>query len=170
MFLLREVFGYGYDEIAGIVGKTEANCRQIFVRARQRIDAGRPRFTASRQERDELVHRFVAACERGDMAELVRLLAEDVAFYADGGGKVAAAPAPIFGRDRVLRLLEGLLKRARQRNLRLGLHNVNGQAGGFVIDPDGNVINVVSFDVRDGTITNIWSVANPDKLRHLGRL
>ena len=100
MFLLRDVFGYGYEEIAAIVGKTEANCRQIFARARRHIDAGRPRFATSREEREELVEKFLAARERGGMEELVRLLAEDAAFYGDGGGKVAATPRPIFGRAR----------------------------------------------------------------------
>lgn len=170
VFLLREVFGYGYDEISDVVGKTEANCRQIFARARQHIDAGRPRFTVSRKEHDALVEKFVAACERGDVDELVQLLTEDAAFYGDGGGRVAAAPEPIFGRDRVVRLLGGLINRARQRHLRLGVANVNGQAGGVVLDAEGNVVNIVSFDVRDGAVATIWSVANPDKLGHLGRL
>lgn len=169
VFLLREVFGYGYEEIARIVGKTEANCRQIFARARRHIDAGRPRFAASREEREELVEKFLAACERGDMDELVRLLAEDAAFYGDGGGKVAATPRPIFGRDHVVKLLRGLLNQARRRNLRLRRAMVNGQAGALVVDPGGNVVNVVSFDVWDGAITTIWSVANPDKLRDFGR-
>ena len=170
VFLLREVFGYGYDEIADIVGKTQTNCRQIFARARQHIDAGRPRFTASREEHDALVQRFVAACERGTMDELVELLAEDAAFYGDGGGKVAAVPEPIVGRERVVRLLRGLINRARQRNLRIRVVKVNGQAGAVVVDANDKVVNVVSFDVRDGAVSSIWSVVNPDKLRHLGQL
>jgi RNA polymerase sigma-70 factor (TIGR02957 family) len=169
VFLLREVFGYGYEEIAAIVGKTEANCRQIFARARRHVDAGRPRFATSREEREELVEIFLAACERGDMDQLVRLLAENAAFYGDGGGKVAATPRPIFGRDQVVSLLRGLLSQARRRNLRFRRAEVNGQAGGLVVDPEGNVVNVVSFDVRAGVIATIWSVANPDKLRDLGR-
>lgn len=113
-----------------------------------------------------LVERFVAACERGDMDELVGLLVEDAAFYADSGGKAPAPPRPVFGRENVVKLLRGLLNRARQRDLRIELARVNGQAGGIVLDPEGNVVNVVSFDVRDGRITTMWSVANPDKLRH----
>lgn len=170
VFLLREVFGYGYDEIADIVGKTEPNCRQIFARARQHIDAGRPRFTASHEEHDALVQRFVAACERGTMDELVELLAENAAFYGDGGGKVAAVPEPIVGRERVVRLLTGLINRARQRNLRIRVEKVSGQAGAVVVDANDKVVNVVSFDVRDGAVSSIWSVVNPDKLRHLGQL
>ncbi len=164
VFLLREVFGYRYEEIAGIVDKTESNCRQIFARARQHIDAGRPRFTVSAEEHDALVEGFVAACERGDIDELVGMLAEDAAFYGDGGGKAAAVRAPVHGRNRVVALLGRLINNARPRNLRLDVVRVNGQAGGVVQDTEGNIVNVVSFDVRDGAIATIWSVANPDKL------
>ena len=170
VFLLREVFGYDYGDIAGIVGKSESNCRQIFARARQHIDAGRPRFTASHEEHDALVQRFVAACERGTMDELVELLAEDAAFYGDGGGKVAVVPEPIVGRERVVRLLIGLINRARQRNLRIRVVKVNGQAGAVVVDAKDKVVNVVSFDVRDGAVSSIWSVVHPDKRSHLGQL
>lgn len=167
VLLLREVFGYGYGEIAEIVGKSEENCRQILVRARRRVDAGRQRFTASREERDELVRTFVAACDRGDVDELVRLLAEDVAFYGDGGGKAAAATRPLFGRERVGRLLEWLIGLVERQHLKIRPAMVNGAAGALVLDAGGKLINVVSFDARDGAITSIWSVANPDKLRHL---
>lgn len=167
VFLLRDVFRYDYSEIAGMVGKTEANCRQILVRARRHVEAGRQRFSGSREERDALVRAFVAAYERGDVEELVRLLAQDVAFYSDGGGKVAAVPRPVFGRDRVSRLLVGLLDRIRRLGLRVSPAEVNGEAGALLVDGDGNVVNVVSFDIADGEVASIWSVANPDKLAHL---
>ncbi len=167
VFLLREVFGYGYDEIAEIVSKTEANCRQILARARRHVEAGRPRFTASREERDALVAKFLVACERGDLDQLVGLLAEDVAFYGDGGGKVAAVPRPVLGREPVVRLMGGLLRRAEQLDLRIRPAEVNGQAGALVVDAGDNIVNVVSFEVDDGAVRRIWSVANPDKLRHL---
>ena len=108
VFLLREVFGYGYEEIAGTVGKSEANCRQIFGRARRRIDEGRPRFEASRRQGAELTSRFLAAVGGGDMEPFIEMLAPDVVFYGDGGGKGPAITAPVYGRERVARLLRGL--------------------------------------------------------------
>lgn len=131
------------------------------------MEAGRQRFTASREKRDALVRAFVAAYQRGDVDQLVRLLGEDVAFYSDGGGKVAAVPRPVFGRDRVARLLVGLLDRVRKSDLRVRPAQVNGEAGALLLNADGKVVNVVSFEVRDGTVASIWSVANPDKLDHL---
>jgi RNA polymerase sigma-70 factor (ECF subfamily) len=168
VFLLRDVFGYGYDEIAGIVGKTEANCRQILSRARRHIDAGRPRFTASPHERDVLARQFMSACDEGDVEGLVRLLADDVTFYSDGGGKAAAALRPVHGRDRVSRLLEGLLGRVQELGLVFRPALVNGQPGALVLDPEGKVFGVYALDVAEGAVTTIWAVVNPEKLRHLG--
>jgi len=167
VFLLREVFGYGYEEIATIVDKTEANCRQIFVRARRHVDAGRPRFTTSPDERDAIVRRFLAACDEGDVEGLVRLLADDVAFYGDGGGKVTSVPRPVVGRDAVGRFLGRLLRQAREQRLRLTFATVNGQPGILVFDAAGDVFNAVALDIRDGAIGAFWAVANPDKLAHL---
>ena len=107
VFLLREVFEYGYDEIARVIGKTEDNCRQIAVRARRQVDAKRPRFEASRKRREELARRFFDAVGEGDTEGLIGLLAADVVAYGDGGGKAPAFPRPIYGRDRVARLLLG---------------------------------------------------------------
>ena len=118
VFLLREVFGYGYEEIARTVGKSEPNCRQIFGRARRRIDEGRPRFEASRRQGAELTNRFLAAVGGGDMEPFIEMLAPDVVFYGDGGGKGPAITAPIYGRERVARLMRGLARRARSRSPR----------------------------------------------------
>src|SRR5687768_13754837 len=107
VFLLREVFDYGYEEIAAVVGKSEENCRQIAVRARRQIEAKRPRFEASRKRREELARRFFEAVMNGDTTGLIDLLAADVVVYADGGGKGPAFPRPVFGRDKVARLLLG---------------------------------------------------------------
>jgi Sigma-70, region 4 len=105
VFLLREVFDYGYDAIAEIVGKSEAACRQLAVRARRHVDQDRPRFEATRQEHDELARSFLAAAQTGDLDGLEALLADDVALYSDGGGKVRALAYPLFGSGRVARAL-----------------------------------------------------------------
>src|SRR6266498_1707246 len=112
VFLLREVFDYDYGEIAKIVERSEDNCRQLYVRARRHIDEGRPRFEASRQQRDELAQRFLAAAQKGDTEALVELLAADVVVYGDGGGKAPSWPQPIYGRDRVARLMAGTFTQA----------------------------------------------------------
>ncbi len=168
VFLLREVFGYDYDEIAEMVGKTEANCRQIFSRARRHIEAGRPRFSVSTAEREALARQFFSATEQGDIDGLVRLLADDVAFYSDGGGQAAAALRPVHGRDRVARVLQGVLDRIQELNLHFRPAVVNGQPGALYLDPEGRVFGVVALDVGEGGVSGIWTVVNPDKLRHLG--
>jgi RNA polymerase sigma-70 factor (ECF subfamily) len=168
VFLLREVFEYGYDEIAQIVDKSEANCRQIFVRARRHIEASKPRFEPSAGERDELARRFFAACEQGDMDGLLELLAADAVMVGDGGGKAQALPAPMSGRERVARFLLGLFNRGAQLNAQIRPMRVNGQPGWIGYDAHGRVINVFTVDVADGHIQAIRSVVNPDKLGHLG--
>jgi len=168
VFLLREVFGYGYDEIARTVGKSEPNCRQIFGRARRRIDEGRPRFEASRRAGAELTDRFLAAVGGGDIEGFIGLLAPDVAFYGDGGGKGQAIPAPVYGRERVARLMRGLIRRAQQLGVSARPVQVNGQPGVISFDRDGRLVAVMAFDLLDGQLLAIRSVVNPDKLRHLG--
>ncbi|HEX2043518.1 MAG TPA: RNA polymerase sigma-70 factor [Acidimicrobiales bacterium] len=168
VFLLHEVFGYGYDEVAEIVGRTEDNCRQILSRARRHIEARRPRFTPSPDERDALARQFLLASEAGDVDGLVRLLADDVAFYSDGGSRAAAALRPVRGRQPVGRLLGGLLARVRELGLRFRPALVNGQPGALVLDPEDKVFGVYALDIVDGTVATIWSVVNPEKLRHLG--
>jgi RNA polymerase sigma-70 factor (ECF subfamily) len=170
VFLLREVFEYGYDEIAGILGRSEVHCRQIFVRARRRIGDGRPRFEASPAEREELARRFFAACEQGDMQGLLDFLTVDVVFVGDGGGKAQAFPQPLHGPDRVARVLLGLFTRARHLGAGIRLVVVNGQPGALGLDADGRLINVLALDVVDGRIRAVRSVVNPDKLGHLGPL
>ncbi len=168
VFLLREVFGYGYDEIARAVEKSEPNCRQIFARARRRIDAGRPRFEATRQQGDELTDRFLAAIGGGDMEAFIGMLAPNVVFYGDGGGKGPAITAPIYGRERVARLLRGLSRRVRPLVASVRPVQVNGQPGVLSFDREGKLIGVLAFDLLGGQVHAIRSVVNPDKLRHLG--
>ena len=167
VFLLREVFGYGYAEIAEAVGKSEPNCRQIFTRARRHIDEGRPRFEASRQEGTELTDRFLAAVSGGDLEGFIEKLAPDVVMYGDGGGKAPAARTPIHGREQVARLLRGLVRQFPRWAAEIRPSRVNGQPGVLAYDHDGSLVGVMAFDILDGQVQAIRSVINPDKLRHL---
>jgi RNA polymerase sigma-70 factor (ECF subfamily) len=168
VFLLREVFGYGYDEIARVVDKSEENCRQIALRARRQIDAKKPRFEASRRRKEELAQRFFAAAAEGDTEGLLGLLAADVVAYGDGGGKAPAFPRPVFGRDRVARLLAAFRDRAEElRVTSLQPAAINGQPGAVFFDPEGHPIAVVSLDIADDQVQAIRAVSNPDKLSHL---
>jgi RNA polymerase sigma-70 factor (ECF subfamily) len=169
VFLLREVFGYDYGEIAGIAGKTEAACRQVFARARRRIDEGRPRFETTRAEGEELTALFLAAASGGDMTSLLERLAPDVLFYGDSGGKGEATfSAPLAGRDLVAQILRVQLVRTLELGAELTSAWVNGQPGLLARDTDGALIAVIAFDVLDGQIQAIRTVANPEKLRHIG--
>ena len=168
VFLLREVFGYDYSEIAGITGKTEAACRQTFTRARRRIDEGRPRFETSRAEGDELTALFLAAADGGDMTSLLERLAPDVVFYGDSGGKGESFISPVLGRDRVAQVIRFSFERTVQLGASLGAAWVNGQPGVLARDADGDLIAVIVFDVLGGQVLAIRTVANPEKLRHLG--
>ncbi|HEY7210415.1 MAG TPA: RNA polymerase sigma-70 factor [Bryobacteraceae bacterium] len=170
VFVLREAFDYGYDEIAEIVGKSEANCRQLFTRARKHLEAGKPRFESSPQKRDELAERFFAACQGGDLNGLVDLLATDAAVYGDGGGKATAIPKPLLGRDRVALFVRGLFGKAKELRLDMKRVVVNGQPGAMFFDRDARLISVLALDISDGRVAAIRSVVNPDKLRHLGPL
>jgi RNA polymerase sigma-70 factor (ECF subfamily) len=170
VFLLHDVFGYGYDEIAETVGKSEQNCRQLATRARRRVEEQKPRFEASREERERLATRFFAAVSDGDMEALVGMLAADVVVYGDGGGKAPSWPRPIFGRDRVSRLFAGWGRQLADTGISLQLHEVNGQPGAVMLDPQQRIINVFSLDIADGVVQTIRSVINPDKLGHLGPL
>jgi RNA polymerase sigma factor (sigma-70 family) len=169
VFLLREVFGYGYPEIAEVTGKSETACRQIFARARRRIDEGRPRFETSRAEGEELTSLFLAAARGGDMSSLFERLAPDVLFYGDSGGLGEITfIEPVVGRDRVAEVVRVQLARTVRLGAEIRPARVNGQPGLLAIDADGDLIAVIALDVLDGLIQAIRTVANPDKLRHLG--
>jgi RNA polymerase sigma-70 factor (ECF subfamily) len=171
VFLLREVFGYDYAEIAQITGKSEPNCRQILARARRRIDErGRPRFEASRAESEEAARRFFTAIEGGDLDGLLRVLAPDVTSIGDGGGKALALTKPLHGRDRVARMWLGLARRGLKERIRFELVRVNGQPGAVGYDEDGRVVGVIVLDIADGLVQATRSIINPDKLAHLGPL
>jgi RNA polymerase sigma-70 factor (ECF subfamily) len=164
VFVLREAFDYGYAEIAAIVGKSEANCRQLYSRARRHVGERRPRFEASR----ELAQRFVAALRKGDPATLLELLAEDAAFYGDGGGKAPAVGRPIHGAARVARLLAGFHRAGSRRAITIEPAEVNG-GGGILAYEDGRLVAVWALEVSGGAIQAIRGVVNPDKLGHLAR-
>jgi RNA polymerase sigma-70 factor (TIGR02957 family) len=170
VFLLREVFDYDYAEIATIVGKSEDNCRQIAVRARRHVEERKPRFAASRRQRDELADRFFAAAEQGDTDALVELLAADVVLYGDGGGRAPAIPRPIFGREHVGKVLAAWAQQGLRANVRFERVEVNGQPGARVFDSEGGIVSVVALDVAGGLVQTVRSIVNPEKLAHLGRL
>ncbi len=149
------------------------NCRQIFARARQRITAGgRGRDTAPhlarRAEGEELARRFFEAAAGGDMDALLGMLAPDVVFHADGGGKAQAISAPLHGPERVARLLAGLSRRGRSLGTSVRLAWVNGQPGAIGYDAQGRVFTVFELEVADGVVQVIHAVVNPDKLGHIG--
>jgi RNA polymerase sigma-70 factor (ECF subfamily) len=170
VFLLHDVFGFDYDQVSDVVGKSEDNTRQLAVRARRHVDERRPRFEASREERERLADRFFEAVEEGDTDGLVRLLAHDVVVYGDRGGKPPSWPRPIFGRDNVTRLLLGLRNQWTRVDVTLRRTEINGQPGAVFLDREGRLVTVFSLDIADGTVQTIRSMANPDKLGHLGPL
>jgi RNA polymerase sigma-70 factor (TIGR02957 family) len=167
VFILREVFQYDYDEISSIVGKTPQNCRQILVRAAAHIEEARPRFAVSPEQRDVLAKQFFAACRAGDVAGLERLLAEDVQFHGDGGGKAPAVRKPVIGQTQVARFLLGLVRQARTNRLTIDPAWVNGQPGAKVRDEQGHILSVFALDIAGDHIRAVHNVLNPDKLRHL---
>lgn len=176
VFMLREVFGYGYQDVARITGKSEANCRQIFARARQRVAAGAPgresvpppRSSIRRAAGEEFARRFFEAAAGGDMDALLDMLAPDVVMHGDGGGKAQALGKPLAGREPVTRMLKGLFRRGRLIGAYLRLAWVNGQPGAVFHDAEGRVISVVELDIAEGKVQAIHGVVNPDKLAHLG--
>jgi RNA polymerase sigma-70 factor (ECF subfamily) len=168
-FLLHDVFDYGYDEVAGIVGKSEDNARQLAARARGHVAERRARFEASAEQRDELARRFFAAARDGDLAGLEALLAGDVVLTSDGGGKVPALARSLHGRNRVARTLRNWARHgARIEGVSFRLVEVNGQPGALTLDPEGRVMAVMALDIADGQIQTVRSILNPEKLRHLG--
>ena len=168
VFVLREVFGFGFAEIAPAVGRSEAACRQLAVRARRHMDAGRPRFEADRRERDELASRFFDALREGDVDGLRELLAADASMVGDGGGKAPQWARAISGAENVARVLASMLPGLIRMGVEVDPHEVNGQPGAIFRYRDGKVLSTWTLDVLDGRIQTIRSVQNPDKLGHVG--
>jgi len=166
-FLLREVFEYPYPEAAEIIGTDVDSARHLVARARAHLRERRPRYYASRPQREELAQHFFAAAEQGDLRALEALLAQDVALHADGGGNVPALARPVNGRKRVARTLLAGMSALPRYGVRLQLTEVNGQPGAMAIDAQDQLVGVMALDIAEGQIQTIHSIANPDKLRHL---
>ena len=168
-FLLREVFDYPYEQIAAIIGTAEDNARQLVSRARKHVNEARPRFEASHERREQLASSFFAALRDGDLQALEKLLADDVVVHADGGGLVRAITRPLYGRDRVARLLlKGMRAAGPFGGWSLRPLQVNGQPGAMRCDAAGSLSAVLVLDIADdGHIHAVRAIANPDKLRHL---
>ncbi|MCB0154488.1 MAG: RNA polymerase sigma-70 factor [Anaerolineae bacterium] len=165
VFLLREVFDYGYGEIAAIVEKSEVNCRQVYHRAKQYLHQHRPRFEVSSADQHRLVNSFMQAVQGGEVESLTSLLAEDVTLWSDGGGKASAARRPVVGPAQVARLLL-VSYRKRPPNLQIELVEVNG-ALSILYRLESQVVGLLNLAGNETGITDIWAVWNPDKLRHL---
>lgn len=162
VYVLREAFGYGHREIADALDLTEANSRQLYRRAVRRVSEERPRFEPAPERREELVTSFLLAARDGDLAGLEKLLTEDVTFSSDGGGKVRAALRAVEGPDKVARLVAGIAERF-AAGLAFTGAEVNGAPG--LAAWDGDVLfGVLAFEVRDGLISRLRAVLNPDKL------
>ncbi|MGW5818176.1 RNA polymerase sigma-70 factor, partial [Streptomyces noursei] len=162
VFVLREVFAFGFPEIASAVGRSEAACRQLAVRARRHMDAGRPRFEADRRERDALAERFFDALREGDVDSLRELLAADVSLVGDGGGKTPQLARTVMGADNVARLFASYFPRLVRIDVTWEAGEVNGQPGAVFRDRDGRVLTAMALDVLDGQIQTFRSVTNPD--------
>jgi RNA polymerase sigma-70 factor (ECF subfamily) len=172
IFILREAFSYEYNDISVIVGKSEANCRKILSRAKQKIRPQESNTPVSIQRSEELAKQFIMASSTGNIDQLIHLLAEDVVLYSDGGGRVKAAIHPIISRDRVVQFLVGMVKMLRAQVSPTEIEgtvkfaNINGQTG--IIMTEGNGLsNVICFNIQGNEIKQLFIIRNPEKLKHL---
>ena len=166
-FLLHDVFGLDFAEVSRALGRSEAACRQLASRAREHVTAGRPRFSATSEDGSRLAAAFHQAAALGDINALTQVLASDVVLYSDGGGKRVAALNPIFGREKVLRFIEGVSRKGTGlATLEARAATVNGLPG-FVLRGEDGAIDTIAFEWRDGRVTAIYITRNPDKLRHV---
>jgi RNA polymerase sigma-70 factor, ECF subfamily len=168
VFVLRDVFAFDFSEIASAVGRSEDACRQLAVRARRHMEAGRPRFDADRREREELAARFFDALREGDIDGLRELLAADVQMTADSGGKAPQWGKGAFGAEHVARMLGSFFPWLSEIDVTFEQHELNGQPGAIFRDREGRVLNTWTVDVLDGRIQAIRTMLNPEKLGHVG--
>ncbi len=166
-FLLHDVFGLGFEEVAATIQRDPATCRQLAARARTHVREARPRFYVEKQRGRALAEAFFAASRNGDMKTLGAMLAADVSLHADGGGKRPTATEPVLGFDAVMKLFETLavlLQKNASKLVRTGF--VNGLPGFITLEADGE-LQTTALEIEDGKIAAIYVVRNPDKLRHL---
>jgi RNA polymerase sigma-70 factor, ECF subfamily len=168
VFLLHEVFDYGYGEIASFIGKEEAACRQLLHRAKAHVAASRPRYQASAEAHQNILQRFILAVGQGDMDGLLSLLAADAVAYSDGGGKASAALHPLVGVEAILRLLMGL-RRLAPEGLAVHMRQINGQMA-LILCVNGLVESVTTLETDGEKIHVLRFMRNPDKLRHISCL
>jgi RNA polymerase sigma-70 factor (ECF subfamily) len=164
-FLLREVFEYEYAEIACMLEQSVANCRQLLRRARQHLRQ-QPRFDATPEKQEELLHQFLHASACGEMDGLLALFSKDIVLYADGGGKTTAVPNPIYGAEHVFRFLMGARRKFLPADLVREVAQING-APAVITYLNGHPYSVLALGIAEGRIRNIYIVSNPDKLTHL---
>lgn len=167
-FLLHDVFDYGYAEIAGIVGTSEVNARQLAARARRHVAERRPRFRPTREQHARLARTFFDALQRGDLRLLEAQLSEDVVLYGDGGGKVPALATSVRGAARIARTLVAWARLGMRGRTTVRQVAVNGEPGALILDADGRLLSVMGLEIVGGRIVAVHSIVNPDKLRHLG--
>lgn len=165
-FLLHEVFGHSFDEIAAILDKPEPNCRKLVSRARQRVRAEKPRFATTHGEHEELLNRFLKACRVGEMAPLMSLLEESAALYSDGGGKASAVPTILTGAEAIAKFFLGIARSLGkgEANQEVRRTEFNG-APGLLVLVDGQPVTALTLEVHEGKIGAIYAHRNPDKLR-----
>lgn len=165
VFLLREVFDYDYDEIATVVEKSPANCRQLYSRARQHIESGKARFNPPPAKQEQMLAQFFSAIDSGDLDGLRSMLAKDVMLWSDGGGKIAAATRPLSGTEAIARFLIGINQKAPAGVTRT-FNQING-APAAIVWYEGQIRVVVTFSAEEDHILALRLIGNPDKLRYL---
>ena len=168
VLLLHDVFDYDHAQVAEIIGKSEDNVRQLASRARRHVEQRRPRFQTTREQREELTRRFFEAVQQGDLAGLEALLAHDVQFTGDGGGKVPALAQTLHGRSRVAGTIIGWPRVLDLPGVSLRFAEINGDPGALYIDAEQRLLSVIVLDIAGGEIRAINSIVNPEKLTHLG--
>lgn len=166
-FLLHDVFGYDFVQVADMIDRNPASCRQLAARARAHVHAGRPRYPMPRDRGFEIAKAFFAASREGDIDGLRNLLATDITLYAEGGGKAPARPTPVSGLEAVVRLFTLVFDLSDSRLLRYA--RINGLSG-FVTIENGNILQTTALEIDDGRVAAVYVVRNPDKLRHLGNI